>query len=239
VQPYYDRDGITIYHGDALDVLAAGAVASVDAVVTDPPYCSGGRNQGTARQNFSKSNRDEWFLTDNMGTDTYLWWLRQLGGHIFDIASVGSHFYCFTDWRQYTNVVTAFESKGWTLRTCVVWDKMRGGALGSFWRNDHEWIPVFSKGPNRPLPDGSFFNVLHAVKPQGGEHPTVKPESVIRRLVEAAGDGVVLDPFMGSGTTLRAAKDLGRRAIGIEVDERYCEIAAKRLSQEVMSLEVA
>jgi site-specific DNA-methyltransferase (adenine-specific) len=238
VQPYYSAGGIEIYHGDALDVLDAALIGEVATIVADPPYCSGGRNQGTARQNFSKSSRGEWFLTDNMGTDTYLWWLRQVGRRLFDTAQVGAHFYCFTDWRQYTNVVTASESVGWTLRTCIVWDKMRGGAMGSFWRNDHEFIPCFSKGPPRPLPNGGFFNTLHAVKPHGDEHATVKPVSIIQRLIEAGGLGLVLDPFMGSGTTLRAAKNLGRRAIGIEIEERYCEIAANRLAQQALPLEV-
>ncbi len=219
MQPYYQRGGIVIYHADCLDVLDAGVLPPVDTIIADPPYCSGGRQLAGARQEFAKSTREEWFLTDNMGTDTYIWWLRQIGRRLFSLATMGAHFYCFTDWRQYANVYTALESVGWRLSACIVWDKMRGGAMGSFWRNDHEFIACLTKGSPRPLPNGGFFNVLHETKPQGDEHPTVKPEPIIRRLAQAGG-GLILDPFMGSGTTLRAAKDLSLRAIGIEIMRR-------------------
>ena len=73
--------------------------------------------------------------------------------------------------------------------------------------------------------------------PRGGAraHIAEKPGKVMRHLISIQ-EGIVLDPFMGSGTTLRAAKDLGRRAIGIEIEERYCEIAARRLAQGVLPL---
>jgi site-specific DNA-methyltransferase (adenine-specific) len=233
--PYYDDGSVVIYHGDALDVLP-GLAETIGAVVMDPPYSSGGRRAAETRRDYATTeSRPDWFPGDNMGGDTYVWWLRQLGAAMFCMAQAGAHLYCFTDWRQYPNVVLGFESTRWTLSGCVVWHKMRGGAMGSFWRNDHELVPVFSKGTPSALPDGSFFNVLQATKPQGGEHPTEKPLSVVQRLAQAT-TGTILDPFMGSGTTIEAAKSLGRRAIGIEIEERYCEMAARRCSQEVLGL---
>ena len=234
--PYYQDDFVTLYHGDALDVMAGLEPGSVGSVVTDPPYCSGGRQQAGARNTISKSNSthdDDWLPTDTMGSDSYLWWMREVGQRSMRIAESGAHAYVFTDWRQYPSIVTAWETTSWTLRSCLVWSKNRGGAMGSFWRNDHEWIAVFAKGKPAPLPNGGFFNVLTATKPQGGKHPTEKPLSVMSRIVEAA-PGVILDPFAGSGSTLVAAKALGRKAIGVELDERYCEIAARRLSQGVL-----
>lgn len=98
------------------------------------------------------------------------------------------------------------------------------------------WIPAVVAGdiPHRSQ-DAVRFVVGRDPKP---DHPSPKPEPFIRWLVERLSDAgeTILDPFMGSGTTLRAAKDLGRKAIGIEIEERYCEIAAKRCAQEVMAL---
>jgi site-specific DNA-methyltransferase (adenine-specific) len=67
-----------------------------------------------------------------------------------------------------------------------------------------------------------------------GDHPSPKPLALYRWLIERVAGHTILDPFMGSGTSLRAAKDLGRKAIGIEIEERYCEIAARRMAQLVL-----
>jgi site-specific DNA-methyltransferase (adenine-specific) len=77
-------------------------------------------------------------------------------------------------------------------------------------------------------------DVIYANRTGNNQHPTEKPESLLRQIIQANVCESVLDPFMGSGTTLRAAKDLGRKAIGIEIEEKYCEISARRLSQEVL-----
>jgi site-specific DNA-methyltransferase (adenine-specific) len=108
-----------------------------------------------------------------------------------------------------------------------------------FYRGPWDWLyrsPVYTADAT----DGGprlMRSVLRVRSEHGrAEHPTQKPLGIVRPLIEYScpPDGIVLDPFMGSGTTLRAAKDLGRKAIGIEIEERYCEIAAKRMAQAVL-----
>lgn len=126
----------------------------------------------------------------------------------------------------------------------LVWPKpLDSGVVGSVtgYRRDAE--PVFLVGPwptrsvewSSVLPMGS--RGIAAVTAASG-HPHAKPVPLLRTLIERSTrrGGLVLDPFMGSGSTLRAAKDLGRRAVGIELEERYCEIAARRMCQEVLDL---
>ena len=113
----------------------------------------------------------------------------------------------------------------------LVWDKGRPG-LGSPWRWQHELVFVRGAWSNKP----GVPSVLRHVPIYDPDHVHEKPLGLMRRLMAGAPDGTILDPFMGSGSTLVAAKDLGRRAIGIEIEERYCEIAARRCSQEVLGL---
>jgi len=114
--------------------------------------------------------------------------------------------------------------------SCLVWLKRHDPAFGSF-LSDAE-LAWMSKGVGvyciRDLSNNSITRQR--------VHPTQKPVSLMRWCVEKANGQIILDPFMGSGTTLRAAKDLGRKAIGIEIEERYCEIAVQRLAQEVLPL---
>jgi site-specific DNA-methyltransferase (adenine-specific) len=126
-------------------------------------------------------------------------------------------------------------SAGLFTNNLLVWTKP-AYALGTNYRSQHELIVFASNGPATELMSHDIGNVLVSRRVVGREHPTEKPVDLIRQLLDASGAASVVDPFMGSGTTLVAAKALGRRAIGIDVEERYCEIAARRCSQEVLGL---
>ncbi len=237
VQPYYDDGTATIYHGDALDLLAE-LVLDVDAVVTDPPYASGSRLEA-AKSSSGAMLRAGRFAArpielDQMTTTGFVWLMRAVAQVTRPMLVEGGSFLSFIDWRQWPNLTAALETTNLRIQGMVVWDKGHFG-LGNGFRSQHELICHASKGVPT-IYDKGIGNVLHFPRQAPDDHPSPKPEGLMQRLVAAVapGRGLVLDPFMGAGTTLRAAKNTGRRAVGIEFEERYCEIAAKRLGQEVM-----
>ena len=221
-QPYYQDDAVTIYHGDCLEVLAW---AEADVLLTDPPYGidwqqpayrAVGASEGTrTRQHLGIQNDDTTLARDEMLAH----WGKSKPGLVFGSAEV--------------------PPPAGTRRT-LVWQKPAdSGLFGStIWRKD--WEPVFMVGkwPQVPATESSIVRSAcgsHREYAQG-VHPHAKPTDLLKKLLVVMPAGMVADPFCGSGSTLRAAKDLGRRAIGVELDEAYCEIAARRCAQEVLAL---
>lgn len=235
--PYYDADGVTIYHGDVLDVLAE-LEPSIDSVVTDPPYASGARLEAHKSSSGAmlRAGRfaDRPIELDQMTTTGFVWLIRAVATRCRHLLPDGGSFLSFIDWRQWPNLVAALETCNYRVQGMIVWDKGHFG-LGNGFRSQHELVCHASKGVPT-IVDRGVGNVLQFPRVEPVDHPSPKPESLMQRLIEVVTpvDGVVLDPFMGSGSTLRAAKNVGRRAIGIEAEERYCEIAAKRLAQGCM-----
>lgn len=212
--PYYEQDGITIYHGDCRDLAAQ--LGSFDAVVSDPPYgishrrgLAGDRGKGCCTIGTAG------IVGDDAPFDPVPWIANEA-------ILWGANYYA-----------DRLPSGRWLL-----WDKQCHGGSGDFsefeiaWHNRKKAIKAFRHmwlGVQRDSEVG-----------QPRLHPTQKPVALMRWCItQLETDGVVLDPFMGSGPTLEAAKLLGRRAIGIEIEERYCEIAAKRLAQGVLPMEVS
>ena len=236
--PYYEHAGITIYHGDCLDILQNATLSDLDAVVTDPPYSSGARRDADrqVRGSMLRSMKDEdWFSHDAMTSWGYSWFTRGVLTEMSKHIAHGSHVYVFSDWRQTPNVYAILESCGYRVNHCLVWNKGHFG-MGAYWRNQHENIVFASSGTPDPMTDRGRGSVLdcRGVSPSKRIHPTEKPVDLIMQILTAIPSRSILDPFMGSGTTLVAAKKLDRQAIGIEIEERYCEIAAKRMGQEVL-----
>lgn len=215
--PYYSEDGITIFHGDCREVLPS---LSADIAIMDPPYGVGFpyRSYDDTVENLDRLIADLFPL---------------LPGRTATFAGVGN----MHRWPQPT----------WTL----CW--LDPGGTGSGPWGFCTWQPVLVYGPDPYLKAGlgrrpdSHRSMLgrrpnKEDKDGSGEHSCPKPLDVMRWLVgRVAPDtaDVIVDPTCGSGSTLRAAKDMGHRAIGIEQDERYCEIAAKRMAQGVLDFGAA
>jgi DNA modification methylase len=220
--PYYDHAGCTIYHGDCLEILPA--LGPVDAVVADPPYGI------THRANVKSKRGSIPVLAQYHATVTG-------DGVPFDpspLLSVGCQHIL---WGANHYASRLPDSAGW-----LVWLKQADPFIGRLTFSDCElaWSNVGGAARVFKLIWGGIMRQGEGSLGRAGRrlHPTQKPVELMRWCIEKT-KGLILDPYMGSGTTLRAAKDLGRKAIGIEIEERYCEIAAKRLAQEVLPLEVA
>ena len=239
MNPYYQDEAVTIYHGDCCEVIPQ-LTEKVDLVLTDPPYSSGARTdserqvRGARLRVFSD---EDWFTHDTMTTWGFTWFIRNLFSEIRQHLIGGAHLYLFCDWRQTPNLYGMLESCGYRVNHCLVWAKTHYG-MGCYWRNQHENIVFASLGQPANMLSHGMGSVLtvKGVGPRARSHPTEKPIELLSMILSAVPGQLILDPFMGSGTTLRAAKDLGRKSIGIEIDERYCEIAAKRMSQQAAPL---
>jgi DNA modification methylase len=239
VTPYYDDGTCVIYHGDAIEVLDS-IEPSVDAVITDPPYASGTRHEANKPSSGAmlRAGRfsDRPIDLDQMTTTGFVWLLRAIGWRCRDLLVDGGSFLSFIDWRQWPNLVGALETCNLRVQGMLVWDK-RSIGLGNGFRAQHELICHAAKGVPTVY-DRSVGNVLTFPRVDPVDHPSPKPEPLLQTLIRVVTEpgGLVLDPFAGSGSTLRSAKNLGRRAVGIESDEGYCEVAARRLQQEVLAL---
>jgi DNA modification methylase len=237
MKPYYERDGITIFHGDCREVLPT--LGPVDHVITDPPY------EAEAHQMARRQTREHTVAEYEIEFGQMDAELRAfVGGECARLAGGWILVFCQVEaamiWRDALFPARYFRTQIWrkpdgapqftgdrpgmgyeSIVTC--WNSARRGKWNGGGRHG-----VYEHCVNN-------FGRLTSGRP----HPTMKPIALMTELVSLFTDPgeTILDPFMGSGTTLRAAKDLGRKAIGIEISEAYCEIAARRLDQQVLSLD--
>jgi site-specific DNA-methyltransferase (adenine-specific) len=246
--PYYADDHVTLYHGDCRDVLPL--LGNVDAVVTDPPYSSGGMYRSdrsaptTTKYQLDHETTRSYatFSGDNRDQRSFEKWVDSWASQCLRLVGDGGGIGVFIDWRNVASVVDAIQVAGWVYRGLTPWHKGTDLRPNKGWfRRNIEFIVWGSAGP---LPtgasvDGECWDGMFVARVNDGDkqHQTGKPVDLMRQMLSVRPEwATYLDPFAGSGSTLVAAKSLGRRAIGVELEERYCEVAAKRLSQEVLGL---
>ena len=219
MKPYYEEKGITIYNADCREILPS--LPKVDLVLTDPPYGIGearGKNNNRGHRAVAKdygvSNWDDeipsfevFQVLRLLAPDQIIW-----GGNYFVEHLTNSS--CWLVWDKCPN------GSETDFADCeLAWTNLKGAVRRFKWLWSGYWQHDMSRKETRV-------------------HPTQKPLPLMKWCISLASESqTILDPFMGSGTTLRAAKDLGRQSIGIEIEERYCEIAANRLRQEVLDFQ--
>ena len=217
---------VQIIHGDCLEVLKTLPSGSVDAVVTDPPYMVGGAS--TRRGDRPQSPVADW-------TNSARWYKDWLG-ECFRVAGDSAPVWMFGNWRTLPVLEIAVQSLARRITSTLVWDKewIGVGSMNGL-RCQYELVFLLG-GPNFSIEDRSVGDIWRekwaSARPNG--HTQEKPVGLASRLMNVSGvhkGATVLDPFMGSGTTGVACINTGRKFIGIEIDEGYCNIARKRIEE--------
>lgn len=217
-EPYYSDGTCTIYNGDCLDVLTQ-LREPFDASFADPPYNVGVKYDGT---------------DDKLSEDDYLAWCSEwfdklrdvVGGAIAITPGMVSLPMWIADIAR-THFLIAWTKANNNSRNYI-------GPTSGF----QCWEPILVYGKSRATVLRDWIDCPISLQGEVGGHPCPKPLRLLSHLIPALvpAGGSIIDPFMGSGTTLVAAKRHGAKAVGIEISEAYCEIAAKRLCQEVLDL---
>jgi hypothetical protein len=217
--PYYEDDLVTLYHGDCREVTAW---LDADVLVTDPPY-------GIA---WSKRHGDARLGTRNRIVTTNI-----IAGDRDDILTMWGKrpSITFGSWRM---------PRPEGVRALLIWHKegaFSGPTNAAFFTNHEEIYVVGEAAWRKSAPPLRSVLTTSEHRSQASRdigHPTPKPIGVMEALIDRCPPGVIADPFAGSGATLFAARNLGHRSIGVEIDERYCEVAARRLAQDTLFGEV-
>ena len=213
MKPYYQDEWVTLYHGDCLEITEW---LNADVLITDPPY---GQNY---KSNMNRGNRTNWHDVINGDANAEL---RDKSLELWGDEKAGL---VFGTWKV---------EKPQQTKQTVIWDKTPCGFMGDLsipFGSAHEEIYCIGKTGWTGTREASIINVQMLMSGDSNrpDHPTPKPIGLMEKLISKT-TGVIADPFAGSGATLVAARNLGRKVIGIELEEKYCKLIADRLSQQV------
>lgn len=235
---FYASGDVTIYQGDALHVLQSLPDGVMDAVVTDPPYSSGGvslsARQSDPAQKYQQSGTKRVYppmLGDGKDQRSFIMWASLWLSECWRVSRDGAPLIMFTDWRQLPSLTDAMQAAGWFWLGIVVWNKRSSRPQIGKFRQQAEYALFASKGRFIPTTRACLPGVYdHPVVPSQKVHLTSKPVPLLMDLlaVTRAG-GTILDPFIGGGTTAVAALKTGRKCVGIELSKEYAALTANRV----------
>lgn len=247
IEPYYQSERVTLYCGECRAVLREEPGLRCDALIADPPYSSGGLFRGDRMQSvvdkYCQSGNDRGragFTGDNRDQRSWITWTSIWLEEFRKCLPDGGYLLCFSDWRMLPAATDSIQFAGYIWRGTVAWNKGRGARAPhkGYFRHQCEYILWGTNGHCAAAEhDGPYDGCYDVPVLQGDKHHiTGKPTKLLRELVRIVPENAtILDPFCGSGTTGVAAIQLGRKFIGIELEERYCEIAAKRIQEAEQS----
>ncbi|MBP2704381.1 site-specific DNA-methyltransferase [Microbispora sp. RL4-1S] len=233
----------TIHHGDALAVLPTIPADTVDLVLTDPPYNSGGRTNAeraaqSARGKYVSSDAGHQladFPGDNRDQRSYTLWLSLILAECLRASRPGASALVFCDWRQLPATSDALQAAGWTWRGIIPWHKPISRPQRDGFRRECEYVLWGSNGqPHRHAEPLYLPGLVTGSQPRGRGrvHITQKPVDVLRQLIAVCpAGGTVLDPFAGSGSTGVAAALEGRSFVGVELTAHYANVARQRIAE--------
>lgn len=235
--PYYDEDGITIYCGDCLEILPF--IESVDVTFSSPPYntIAATTPSGMMKEHNHKQNEGYDGYADDMPEMEYQAWMRDVFGLCRAVTKGLVWINHKTRYRDKTGIhpLAIFN---WPFYSEIVWDRKGSITLNARkFAPSHEYVYGFGTPHYWDNAMNTFLSVWQIMPERDVKgHPCPFPVSIASRCITAScpEGGVVLDPFMGSGTTLLAARQEGRRGIGIEINPKYCDVAIERLRQKTL-----
>lgn len=212
--------------GDCLEVMKDIPDKSIDLIVTDPPYkvITGGKNK--TNENYGVLSTQDNFGFKPVDIENYI-------QDLYRILKDDSHIYIFCNTLNLENYLTKIRKSGFKLHNVIIWDKKRNSP-NRWYMKGLEYIIFARKGKAKSINDKSSKDILSiSNKGQSKYHPTGKPTELLEILIRNSSDenGIVLDPFMGSGSAGVACKQLNRKFIGIELDETYFNIAKERIER--------
>lgn len=250
IEPYYDEGGIQIYLGKCEDVLPQ--IEGVNCVVTSPPYNTLGNRVPKEGTNLMKNNRwldkvNKHGYDDTMDEMDYQDWQCEVALLLSQCAVPGASFFYNHKLRYRDGVLLhplnlVQEFMDWNVKQEIIWDRTIAMAFNAkmFAPSDERiyWLVKSGAKPKWNQIAAQWMTIwrISPLTSDGGDHPCPYPTELAHKCIEATTDSgdLVVDPFLGSGTTLRACLDLGRRGIGIETRKDFADIAIKRLGQASM-----